>query len=748
MVGNAHIDPVWLWRWEAGVDEALASFRAAADRCDEYAEFVYTRGESGLYGWVERLDPGLFARVRALVERGQWAVTGGQYVQPDANAPTELGLRRQLRHGRRYFADRFGVRPTVGYNVDTFGHPATLPDILASEGYGGYVFHRPHPSQVELPAPLFRWRGTAGGEVLGFRIYPGYVSRTDDLYGQVMLAVEAADPAVGHTMCFYGVGDHGGGPTRRNIEWILENRAALDGIELRFSRPEAFFAEVAEHGQDLPLVTTELQHTFPGCYSVMHDVKRAQRRGEHLLERTERLVEGFVEDAAERAELLERLDRGWDDLLFTAFHDILAGTSISSAWESVRALQGRARMAGEEVAVEASRRFARRALPPREFQQVVLINADSDPFTGWIEAEPFLDFDEWGERWLSDVDGTPIPFQAVQADAASLIVRVVFPAALAPRSATQVLVRDDPAPADDPLESDLVASPAELANAHVRVALDPAGFTLDSGARAALHLRRDGTDTWTFHTDRFEEPVEEELHAADGWAVEESGPLRARVRLETTLGSSRVRWTLTLHRDDARLGVRVEVLWGERHRLLQLPLTLPADPVRWTDGLAGGHVERSPGPVEWPVQGWSRVEFGQEALAWLTHDAYSISLDGRRWQWTLLRSPKMAWGGGRSPVYGGRDVFADQGEHVFDLELRAGPALAERDLRAAARRLGQPPLVWDSTEGMERPPWGNRPPRGLWSQAEERALADGHLPELAESRPGPSGLFSGGPGDF
>src|SRR4051794_37760236 len=132
MVGNAHIDPVWLWRWEAGVDEALASFRAAADRCDEYPEFVYTRGESWLYGWVERLDGALFERVRALVERGQWAVTGGQYVQPDANAPTELGLRRQLRHGRRYFADRFGVRPTVGYNVDTFGHPATLPDILAS----------------------------------------------------------------------------------------------------------------------------------------------------------------------------------------------------------------------------------------------------------------------------------------------------------------------------------------------------------------------------------------------------------------------------------------------------------------------------------------------------------------------------------------------------------------------------------------------------------------------------------------
>ena len=46
MIGNAHIDPVWLWRWQAGVDEALATFRSAADRCEEYPEFIFTRGES------------------------------------------------------------------------------------------------------------------------------------------------------------------------------------------------------------------------------------------------------------------------------------------------------------------------------------------------------------------------------------------------------------------------------------------------------------------------------------------------------------------------------------------------------------------------------------------------------------------------------------------------------------------------------------------------------------------------------
>ena len=138
MVGNAHIDPVWLWRWQAGVDEALASFRSAADRCDEYPEFVFTRGESWLYGQVERLDPELFERVRRLVERGQLA-RDRRSVRAARRQPPDrvMGLRRQLLHGQRYFADRFGVSPTVGYNVDTFGHPATLPDILASEGYVG-----------------------------------------------------------------------------------------------------------------------------------------------------------------------------------------------------------------------------------------------------------------------------------------------------------------------------------------------------------------------------------------------------------------------------------------------------------------------------------------------------------------------------------------------------------------------------------------------------------------------------------
>ncbi len=740
MIGNAHIDPVWLWRWQAGVDEALASFRSAADRLDEYPEFVFTRGEAWLYEQVEKIDPGLFGRARRLISEGRWHVTGGQYLQPDVNAPTEMGLRRQVLHGQRYFKDRFGVSPKVGYNVDSFGHPATLPDILADLGYEGYVFHRPAAHQVGLPAQTFRWRGSGGGEVIGFRISPAYVTRTDDLYGQISIAIEAADPDLGHTMCFYGVGNHGGGPTKGNIEYILENKDAFPDAELRFSTPRAFFDAIAERRDELPVVTEELQRTFPGCYSVMHDIKQEQRHGEHLLDQSGRLVENLVEDEGERRGLRDLIDAAWKDLLFTEFHDILAGTSIPAAWRSVRAMQGRARIIGEEVAVEATRRWARRALPPVNQQQIVVLNPNEGPWDGMIEHEPYLDFDAWGNRWLSDDAGNPVDFQLIQPEAGAHVERVIFPASLPPGGHARILVRDDDPPPPPEPRTDLEASARHISNAHLRADLDATGIrslTVDSRnvlgeGGVGLHLREDHTDTWTFHTDRFDEPVATVLEG-EGWVVEEKGPLRARVRLDGTLGESRVRLTLTLHRDDPGLRVAVEVNFNERFKLLQMPVHLAGPPTRRTDGLAGGQVDRDPGPTEWPMQGWSRVDTEDRQLALVTADAYSLSGDGNLWQWTLLRSPKMAWGGGEPLVYGGRDWHTDQGPHAFEFVVLAGEKLDEAALHAAARRQAQPPILFDRYEGMDRPPWGNSPPRGLWLEAEERAFADGKLPGLEKS---------------
>jgi alpha-mannosidase len=483
----------------------------------------------------------------------------------------------------------------------------------------------------------------------------------------------------------------------------------------------------------LPVVDVELQHTFPGCYSVMHDIKQRQRQGELLLTRAKRSADAFAADAEEREELNGRVDRAWDDLLFTEFHDVLSGTSIPSAWESVRAMQGRAWISGEEVVYEATRRWARRSLPPVNHQQIVIINPEPVERNGIVEFEPWLEFDLWHDRWLSTPDGQPVDFQVVQPEAQQGVNRILFPAIVPAQGSVQLLVRDDPPALRSP-DTDLSVSPAHIENAHVRIELVPGaisdlvyqGTSLLGKDGIRLHLRHDHTDTWTFTTDRFEEPVDANFESGD-WIVEESGPLRARVRTEGWLGHSWVRWTLSLQRDDPRLHIQLEVNFAERYMALQMPIFLAEPPSSWTDGLAGGSVERRPNPAEWPVLGWSRVEIAGQPLAILTHDAYSLSLTDRTWQWTLLRSPRMSWGGRNPDVYVGRDWHTDQGTHLFSFSLHPGAPLNIKALESAARQLAMPPIVFDRYEGLNRPPWGAQAPRRLWTGAEQRAHSSGQL---------------------
>ena len=509
MIGNAHIDPVWLWGWQSGVDAALATLAAAADRCDEYPDFIFTRGETWLYRQAERLRPELFARIRKRVADGHWFIVGGTYVQPDLNLPTEMVLRRQIRHGQAYFQDRFGVRARIGYNIDSFGHPAFLPDLLVEHGYTGYVLGRPDPRQVSIPFAAFRWRGAGGAELPAFRVIDGYAYHLPDLQGHIMAALAHTDPALGHTMCFYGVGNHGGGPTRRQLDWILEHRTALAGIELRLSSPQAFFDAIAAHHDMLPLVEGELQHCFPGCYSAMGDIKRAQRQGEHLLDQAERATVAFTSDLAGRSRHLAKLDTAWDDLLFTAFHDIVTGTSTPSAWASCRAMQGRAWIAAEEVLLDVTRVWASRTLPAAREPRIVAVNTDDVPFDDLVECEIFLDFDLWQDRFLVGEDGAPVPFQQVQPDAMGRVYRLLFPVRVPPRGAATVLIRSDSSAVEPDDGTDLTVSATRLANARFALDLGPTGVSgitfdgcplLGDQGMTLLQLRQDHADTWATWT--------------------------------------------------------------------------------------------------------------------------------------------------------------------------------------------------------------------------------------------------------
>ena len=171
----------------------------------------------------------------------------------------------------------------AGYAPDSFGHNAGLPQILKLSAMDSYVFMRPGPHEKSLPGRLFWWQGPDGSRVLTHRILFEYTSWGDDLELHVERCAAELKAPVEELMCFYGVGNHGGGPTRTNIDSLHRLQARSDLPELVFSSPEGYFAAVTEQGWDLPVVEGELQHHASGCYAAHSGIKRWNRQSENLL---------------------------------------------------------------------------------------------------------------------------------------------------------------------------------------------------------------------------------------------------------------------------------------------------------------------------------------------------------------------------------------------------------------------------------------------------------------------------------
>ncbi len=245
IICNAHLDPVWLWSWRDGIDEVLNSTYYICNLLDKNPDVIYTRGEAWLYEQIYRIDPALFDRVRTHIKAGRWSTVGGWYLQPDCNLPSGFALERQIALGQEFFREHFGSAPRTAYNVDSFGHAATLPGYMQKAGQTSYVMMRPQENEFKLPARLFRWRGYANGpEVTTFRIAEGYCTPEGFTEEHIRTAASERPRGVFHTMCFIGIGDHGGGPTEEMIEWCRAHRHSIPGLELVFSSPAKFYEAI------------------------------------------------------------------------------------------------------------------------------------------------------------------------------------------------------------------------------------------------------------------------------------------------------------------------------------------------------------------------------------------------------------------------------------------------------------------------------------------------------------------------
>ncbi|MBI4928881.1 MAG: alpha-mannosidase, partial [Anaerolineae bacterium] len=407
LIGNAHIDPVWLWQWPKGMHEVKATFRSALDRMNENPNFKFTASSSQFYAWVEECDPGMFKEIQARVAEGRWELVGGWWVEPDCNIPCGESFVRQGLYGQRYLLEKFGRKATIGYNVDSFGHHAMLPQILSKMGLREYVFMRPSDEEKALPTRAFLWQSADGSQVRAFRIFQAYNSTEDDLRTKVTSHIPLLDDECDVTMCFYGVGDHGGGPTKKSLASIARMQSEPGLPELRMAVVAEYFDRIG--GLALPVIRGELQHHSRGCYSAHAAIKKANRKAEVGLLAAEHLGVMARDLVGWRCPDLEK---AWKTLLFNQFHDTLAGTAIEAACEDALHALGSCQTVAQEEAHKAIQAIASQIKVDEQecIRPIQVFNP-----CGWARNEPVeLEFIQLPPNsLLLDDQGKPVPIQDV-----------------------------------------------------------------------------------------------------------------------------------------------------------------------------------------------------------------------------------------------------------------------------------------------------------------------------------------------
>jgi len=643
MIGHAHIDPVWRWTKDEGHAEVLATFRSAVARLKEYPEVAFIASSAQFYQWAKETDPVLFDQIKALVKDGRWNPVGGWWVEADVNCPLGESLVRQGLYGQLFFRENFGRKTRIGFSPDAFGHPWTLPQILSGQGLASYFFMRPGPHEkTNLRTPLFLWQGPDGTKIPAVQILGSYNGDEQSLEAQVKetgLYFAKNQPDQKSWVVFYGVGDHGGGPTKAAIQKIRKMQSADPKIQ--FSTLDRYLGVIGPNLEALPVVSDELQHHARGCYSACASVKALNRESEWALLTAEKL-------AALDASLLGReypaepFRQSWEKVLFNQFHDILAGSAIEEAYRDARNDYGYALSVARDISIRSLQNIA---------QKVNTAAAPNDI------CAPFLVFNpqSWRVREPVEVEVEPNAlendFVRISFDAKTGAIRSYF---------------------DKTMNRELLKAPAE-----------------------AIVLE-DWDDTWGHKIVAYDREVGR-FGAAEFRTVE-TGPERGRIQVKTHYGSSSLLQDYILGSSEPELRSRLTVNWNEYYKMLKIGFPTVLNLGTLTYSIPYGFIERPMNGEEEPGQTWvdlsGRDGQGKFGLALLSDSKCGYSVKDGEIRLTVLHST--AWSHHTPQTLDESECFRlmDTGVHEFSYSLLPHPGdWRDGDIARRAESFGMKPMV-------------------------------------------------------
>ena len=694
--GNSHIDMAWLWPWTETVEVVRNTFRSALDLMREYPDFRFSVSAAQAYSWMEEKYPDLFKEIEQRVREGRWEIVGGMWVEPDLNMPGGESLVRQILTGKTYFHKKFGVDVNIGWNPDSFGYNWQLPQIYKRSGIDYFLTQKLLWADefTKFPYRLFWWESPDGSRILTY--FPhNYAADTDAQYMARDLAfwsksIYGEDTSNHPTMLhLYGVGDHGGGPTRTmldNAERLMKPDVVYPKLE--FSTAASFFKELETKLPTLkvPVWKDELYFEYHrGVLTTQAETKRRIRTTEELLLNAEKF--SSLASLYGRTYPSDELDQSWKKLLFDDFHDIFPGSGIAVNYLDARrnledvGRTGNGILHGSLKDLAAHIRTTGPGVPVVIFNPLSWARSEVTDLNAQLPAPAkFVD--------VVDEAGKLVPSQLISQDKETNRVRVLVLANVPSlgyktyfvRAATQAV----------PTTARVKSSTDTLENEFLRIKVDPTTGCMVSlfdkkimteslalpetetgGPKSmicgnllqAFQDKPKAWDAWNIDADF--EKVHWDITSADEVKLVESGPLRAILRVKQHFQKSTFVRDIIVAAGSPRVDVKSTVEWNEKHILLKVGFPLSAHNDKATFEIPYGSVERpttrntpaEQAKFEVPALQWGDISDAKHGLSLLNDCKYGYDAKGNVLRLSLLRSPEWP------------DPHADEGHHEFTYSI-------------------------------------------------------------------------------
>ncbi|HLY42596.1 MAG TPA: glycoside hydrolase family 38 C-terminal domain-containing protein [Terracidiphilus sp.] len=694
--GNSHIDAAWLWPWTETVDVVKRTFGTALQLMYEYPGYTYTQSAAAYNEWLADKYPDMNADIQKRIKEGRWEIVGGMWVEPDLNIPDGESLVRQLLVGKRWYQQHYGVDVRIGWNPDSFGYTWQLPQIYKKSGVDYFVTQKMTWNDTnQLPFKLFWWESPDGSKVLAY--FPQDYANRDlgpERMSHDMTVARERAPGLNNMMDLYGVGDHGGGPTRAMLDqgfhWADSSHVTA---KYQFGIAQPFFSDVEkEIAPDSP--TWNYQSIAKGYTpppAVSGKVAIPTWKSELYFEyhrgvmTTQALHKQSMRESSEETLNAEKwaslawldgrrypgdeITEDWKKVLFNQFHDLAAGSGIAVIYRDAQKDYADVRWSTNEIkshSLEAIAEHIDTAAGKKEgeCQSVVVFNP-----LGWARSGDVMVHIQLanaaGARFVDAARGTALAAEILSVNKQTGEIHARVHVNEVPALGYKVIkvygetTEAKQAPA---VHSTSEGGKLTLENERLRVTVDKntgcitslfdkhANFeSIASGACGnQLQFFKDNPrdyDAWNIDPGTLDvAPMT--IDHADSVELSEEHAGYPTIRVTSHFQNSKFVQNISLASEYVE--VENDVDWHESHILLKAAMPLAATSNFATYEIPYGTIDRATtrnnswekAQFEVPAQRWADLGDGQHGLSLINESKFGYDAVGNLLRLTLLRSPK------------------------------------------------------------------------------------------------------------